>query len=133
MSRFTDALKATNNDPGVLDGYEDAVQRERFIKTLVQMRLDAGLSQEEVARAIGVGQSTVSQFENATDPRLSTVQRYARAVEAQLHFVAASRTLQPKAWTAPEMVQRPRINRWAGVASAAVRPSRTPSAYAKAA
>ena len=68
-------------------GYDDAVERERMIAALVERRNKAGLSQKQVAKAMGVGQSTISQFEGSTDPRLSTMQRYARAVGAQTHFL----------------------------------------------
>lgn len=133
MSRFTDALHTENMDVGFLEGYEDAVQRETLIKTLVQMRKDGGLRQEDVAQDMGVGQSTVSQLENATDPRISTVQRYARAVGAQVHFVAATRTLQPKEWVPAAMIQPTRTSTWKGIATSAVRASGARSTYAKAA
>lgn len=133
MSRFTDVLKTRNTDPEYLAGYEDAIQRERLIKMLVQMREDAGIRQEDVAQAMGVGQSTVSQFENATDPRLSTVQRYARAVNAQVHLVAATRSPRPKEWPAPEMIQRPRTHAWSGFSETVVHASQKPSKFAKAA
>ena len=46
-----------------------------------------GLTQKVIARRMGVEQPAVSQFEKTTgDPRLSTLQRYARAVECRLDF-----------------------------------------------
>lgn len=133
MSQFTDALKRNNTDPKFHDAYEDAVARERFLKTLIKMRTDANIRQEDVASAMGVGQSTVSQFENATDPRLSTVQRYARAVGAQAVFVATTRKLQSGEWRAPCGVQRARTSAWKGSSQASVSRAPERSAYAKAA
>jgi transcriptional regulator with XRE-family HTH domain len=51
------------------------------------MRGEQGISQAEVASAMGTTQSAVSDLERgATDPRLSTLQRYARAVGCVLHI-----------------------------------------------
>jgi DNA-binding XRE family transcriptional regulator len=61
--------------------YEDGHARDRLLDALVQARKDAGLTQTEVARRLGVRQPTVSKFEaEGSDPQLSTIQRYARAL-----------------------------------------------------
>lgn len=70
-------------DPHARAIAEDMDQREALIDDLTRRRRSLGLNQTVVAKRMGVGQSTVSEFENeATDPRLSTLQRYARAVDA---------------------------------------------------
>jgi transcriptional regulator with XRE-family HTH domain len=52
---------------------------------LREARLQKGLSQTEVAARIGTTQSAIARLESgAADPRLSTVQRYAEAVGADL-------------------------------------------------
>lgn len=112
MGLFTDGLDPKYKTAEFLDALEDAEQRERFIKVLVQIRKDAGLRQQDVAEAMGVGQSTLSQFENAVDPRLSTVQRYARAVGAEVHFFASRRSVKAKAWLVSDDVQPRRIGTW---------------------
>ncbi|MHB8457368.1 MAG: helix-turn-helix domain-containing protein, partial [Acidimicrobiales bacterium] len=57
----------------------------RLLKSLRARREAVGLTQREVARAMGTTQSAVSALEHAeSDPRLSTLQRYVRAVAAQL-------------------------------------------------
>lgn len=115
-------------------GYDDAVERERMIATLVEWRDRAGMSQKQVAKAMGVGQSTISQFEGSTDPRLSTVQRYARAVGAKAHFLVGSTPSPAQAnWhvTAPTQPSR-RV--WEGdTASTTTRVGNSRSAFAKAA
>lgn len=58
---------------------EDRTMRSQ----LVILRREAGLSQGEVAERMGVTQQAVSKFERYdTDPKLSTVRRYANAVGA---------------------------------------------------
>jgi transcriptional regulator with XRE-family HTH domain len=52
---------------------------------LVRARKDAELSQRDVARALGIKQSSVAAFErHDNDPRLSTIRRYALAVGAKV-------------------------------------------------
>lgn len=71
-------------DPEYLAASIDVDRRFDLLKTLVGFRKKLALTQAQVARRMGVGQSTVSGFETeGGDPRLSTVQRYARAVEAE--------------------------------------------------
>ena len=49
--------------------------------SLIQARIAAGLSQQDVADLIGVSQPTVAAFERYdNDPKLSTIRRYAHAV-----------------------------------------------------
>jgi transcriptional regulator with XRE-family HTH domain len=54
-----------------------------MLSDLVEMRHASGLTQEQVAERIGRNKSAVSRFERLdSDPRLSTIRRYARAVGA---------------------------------------------------
>lgn len=74
-------------NPEIRAAYEDATQRHRLLDTLVALRKRLGLTQTEVARRMGVKQPMVSEFENeGSDPRLSTIQRYARAVEGTVRW-----------------------------------------------
>ena len=55
------------------------------IADLVQARHDAGLSQLDVAKKLGVSVPSVSQFECCRrDPSLGTMLRYAAAVDATI-------------------------------------------------
>lgn len=57
----------------------------RMRRALVSARRGAGLSQNDVAEALGIKQSSVAAFERYdNDPRLSTIRRYALAVGAQV-------------------------------------------------
>lgn len=74
-------------NPVARAAFEDAQARSSFIDALVKLRRAMHLTQTQVARRMGVTQPTVSGFENeGSDPRLSTVQRYARAIEADANF-----------------------------------------------
>lgn len=54
-----------------------------LVESLVARRKELKLRQIDVARRMHVGQPTVCQFENGKrEPRLSTLIRYARAVDA---------------------------------------------------
>lgn len=70
-------------DPAVAAQFEDAEARSSLRAALVAQRRSASLTQKDVARAMETTQSSISQFERgSSDPHLSTVQRYARAVGA---------------------------------------------------
>lgn len=72
-------------DPELRAGHEDYEVRRTIVAELVGRRKALGLSQSQVASRMGVKQPTVSGFENEdADPRLSTMHRYARAVDACL-------------------------------------------------
>jgi predicted NBD/HSP70 family sugar kinase/transcriptional regulator with XRE-family HTH domain len=70
-------------DPIARAGYEDSLHREELLGAMVAAR--GNLAQKAVAAAMGTTQSAVSDIENGrVDPRLSTLQRYARAVERRI-------------------------------------------------
>jgi transcriptional regulator with XRE-family HTH domain len=81
-------LSEAQQDPVFRAAYEDAEERHSILDRLVGLRRLRRLSQSAVAARMGVRQPAVSGFETeGSDPRLSTLQRYARAVEARLRLV----------------------------------------------
>jgi transcriptional regulator with XRE-family HTH domain len=82
--------ETSHTDPGFKAALEDAEDLQRLLDTLIALRRERGLSQTDVALRMGVRQPTVSGFEKQSDPRLSTLHRYARAVEARLRFIVES-------------------------------------------
>jgi DNA-binding XRE family transcriptional regulator len=69
-----------------------------LLRALVQMRIDSGLTQDDVAKAMGRDPSAVSRFERLdSDPHMSTVRRYARAVNASIQHMVVERGVQPTA------------------------------------
>jgi transcriptional regulator with XRE-family HTH domain len=81
-------LSKARQDPAFRAAYEDAEERHSILDKLIGLRRLRRLSQSAVATRMGVRQPTVSGFETEdSDPRLSTLQRYARAVEARLRLM----------------------------------------------
>jgi predicted NBD/HSP70 family sugar kinase/transcriptional regulator with XRE-family HTH domain len=73
-------------DPLALAAYHDAARRNALAEALQQGREDAGQTQGDVATAMGTTQSAVSELERGRggEPKLQTMQRYARAVDRRL-------------------------------------------------
>jgi len=57
--------------------------------TLVALRRRRDLTQRDIARRIGTGQSDVSKLERRPDPRLSTLRAYVAATGGELRLIAA--------------------------------------------
>lgn len=65
----------------------DRTARDNLREALVERRKELGLRQSDVADAMGVGQPSISELERGyTSPKLETLQRYARAVDATIEF-----------------------------------------------
>ena len=72
-------------DPEIQAAMDDAEVRLSVTDSLRAGRKAAGLTQKDVANAMGTTQSAVSDLERGdTDPQLSTLQRYARATGGRL-------------------------------------------------
>jgi predicted transcriptional regulator len=72
----------------VFPGFREmATRRRNLTEALVARRIELGLSQTEVAARMGTSQSAVARLEAGdTDIRLSTLDRYASALEAQIDW-----------------------------------------------
>lgn len=72
---------------------KDRMDREKLLNTLINLRLDADISQRKLAKLMETSQSAISELErNKTDPRISTLQRYARALgyEVKIEFAPSA-------------------------------------------
>lgn len=79
-------LAEVEADPVARAAFEDAAWRRLLLARLVQVRGDR--PQREVAERMGTTQSAVSDLEQGrVDPRLSTLQRYVRALGARLDVI----------------------------------------------
>lgn len=88
LESHTEVASATS--PVFRAALDDAERLQEVLDKLVKLRKALGLTQSEVARRMGVRQPTVSGFETeSSDPKLSSLQRYARAVEAEIQFVVS--------------------------------------------
>lgn len=73
--------KRMQQDPEFWSGYEDRFETFKLGTLLKQARLEAGLTQEEIAKRLKTTKSVVSRMENhSTDIRLSTLEKFADAV-----------------------------------------------------
>lgn len=84
-------IEERSADPEFRSALEDEEERARLLQTLVQRRQTLALNQAEVAARMKTTQSAVSDLERGTvDHRITTVQRYARAVECELRFALSA-------------------------------------------
>lgn len=64
------------------------VESNQLEVTLRELRAVAGKTQVEVAEAMGVAQGEVSRLEGRTDSKLSTIERYVKALGGEVEIVA---------------------------------------------
>lgn len=65
----------------------DTEKAAGLLAQLVALRKEKQLRQVDVAASMGVGQPSVSELERGeTNPRLDTLQRYARAIGVRIEF-----------------------------------------------
>jgi transcriptional regulator with XRE-family HTH domain len=86
LRRFEEAVFA--RIPGSRQHAIDAQTRALLVHTLAIIRKQRGLTQGEIALRMNTTQSAVSDLEKGIkDPRLSTLQRYARALDLELQVL----------------------------------------------
>ncbi|WP_048895881.1 helix-turn-helix domain-containing protein [Mycolicibacterium conceptionense] len=92
MSAYEDAIRELGFEP---NGPEDQLcqhlsdQDTELIAGLVRLREAAGFTREDIARAWGVPIRVIEDFESpGSDPRLSTVRRYAAAIGVRYHHLS---------------------------------------------
>jgi predicted transcriptional regulator len=80
----------------VFPGFEAlAMDTGEVIDALVRRRNELGLSQTVVAARMGTSQSAVARLEaGRSDPRVSTLERYAAALDTTVAYAVASRRTQ---------------------------------------
>lgn len=87
VDELDELLAEQMEDPAFAAAYQDANNRSELLHSLAQMRVQVGLTQRQVADAMGVRLRDVEKYERGgTDPRLSFHQRYARAVGARVRI-----------------------------------------------
>lgn len=76
----------------------DILQRsdEELLRALVDHRISRRLTQSQVGQLMGISQATVAGFErDGGDPRLSTIRRYALAVDANIMHIVCNFNPRP--------------------------------------
>jgi transcriptional regulator with XRE-family HTH domain len=83
MSKLTDLLFPAKQTPSQKRAAELAKADYRLLAGLIRVRKSRKMSQQDVADLLGISQPTVASFERYdSDPKLSTIRRYAHAVGA---------------------------------------------------
>ena len=86
LQAFIDEQKATSH--GFAEGYDEGYRNFRIGVMLKQARLNAGMSQVEVAAKLKTHKSAISRIENhAEDVKLSTLVNYAEALGKKLDLL----------------------------------------------
>jgi DNA-binding XRE family transcriptional regulator len=75
-------LERARGRKGFSEAYDDLEDEYLLVRELLAARVQAGLTQEEVAASMGTTKSAVSRLEGAGkhSPSVSTIKKYARAV-----------------------------------------------------
>lgn len=73
---------------GFSAAYGDLAADYELVRQLLHARIEAGLTQEEVARRMGTTKSAICRLEGVGkhSPSVSTLQRYARALGCQVEL-----------------------------------------------
>jgi predicted transcriptional regulator len=80
-------MNERRHEPKLPGFAEMAARRRALAEELVERRISLGLSQTEVAARMGTSQSAVARLETGqADVRLSTLERYAAAVDNVIDF-----------------------------------------------
>ena len=78
--------KRMKQDPEFWSGYDERLETFKLGILLKQARLEAGLTQDQIAKRLKTTKSVISRMENhATDIRLSTLEKFANAVGRKIH------------------------------------------------
>lgn len=76
---------ARAKEPGAAEAYERAQRDYELGRRLRELREAAGVTQVELARRVGTGQSTIARIEaGGGTPKLDTLERIATALGAEL-------------------------------------------------
>ena len=86
---FSELRKKWRKDPKYRKEYEALSPEFQLARELIEARVKAGLTQEEVAERMGTSQLTVARLESGHKPSLKTIERYAEAVgmKVDIHLV----------------------------------------------
>lgn len=89
------AAHLAGDDPEVGKRVKNAIQRNELVSVLLQMRIEKGLTQEEIADRMKCGPSTVSRIESGNDRQLkwSDIIGYVSALKIKMGILFDDETL----------------------------------------
>ena len=83
IKRYIERRKQTDRD--FAENFDTGYDSFKIGEVLKQARIDRGLTQEELAVRLQTKKTAISRIENhAEDIRLSTLERYAKALDKEL-------------------------------------------------
>ena len=99
---FAEAKKKALKNPELKKEYDSLGPEYDLIRQLLRMRLESGLTQEDMAKLLGTKEPNISRLESHAyqhSPRLRTVKRYAEV--AGYEMMIKFKRVQPtaKKWT----------------------------------
>ena len=78
--------KRMSKDPDSWANYDERFETFKLGLLLKEARMKAGMTQEQIASELQTTKSVISRMENhATDIRLSTLEKFAKAVGRHIH------------------------------------------------
>ncbi len=84
-------------DPIERIAFETAKSWSRALESLVSLREQKGLTQQQVGEALGISQAAVAQFENGSaNPTIQRIKVYAMVIGASIEFSIVDTGLTPK-------------------------------------
>ena len=85
MKSFNSVKTELLKDQKVKSAYDELGPEFEFIQTLIEKRIEQGLSQAALAKKVGTKQSAISRLESGTyNPSVDFLKRIADALEVQL-------------------------------------------------
>lgn len=88
LKRYISKRKARDSD--FAKGFDTGYEQFKIGVMLKQARLEAGITQEELARRMRTKKTAISRIENhAEDVKLSTLEKFAESVGKRLHMKIA--------------------------------------------
>ena len=83
---FSELKKRLLADPEVLDAYEEMAPEFELVKSIIALRKAHGMTQDDLAKAIGSKQPAIARIESGRyrGMSLSTLEKMAHALDARL-------------------------------------------------
>ena len=84
---FRAHLNEMLKDPKFKKVYDDLAPKYRLISEIIRKRIEKNISQKELAKRLGTGQSAMSRFESGNyNPSYQFLQKLAKALDSELYI-----------------------------------------------
>ena len=86
MKNLNEYLQQQLRDPAFRAEYEALAPEYEIVRQIIQARAEQGLTQQELARRVGLPQSNISRLESGSyNPSLSFLKKVAAGLGRELH------------------------------------------------